>query len=832
MHAFITKFRLQVGQWTLGLFWGILTALMGCDQSQPAVNQEGTSRASAEVFVKTSTPIQVLLNQCVQRYQSLNSYQDRAVVELHYQLNGQPIVDRAPIHIAWDRSGRLGLRVYSLVAGPTDSERWRLRIMGGQEGLRHQVLSRQIPTQMTFDWLLSDPVVGEELSAGLAGFPPQLDLLLSRQPLEGLMRNATHISMGPTQAVDGNNCTIVEFEVGPLVYHLWLDQESKLLRRMELPVQNLPADILQDSRISDLRLRINLEDIQMNHSISWSSWKVPTNQGDQLLTRFVSPPPPINLNGYGKVVPAFQLRDPSGRISYDSRPRSARKASVLVWLADDPSCQVAAGQLSRAMHSLRQNGLSNDVVEFVCVWAEPTPPDGLTFEQLSTEWQMPGNLVVDNAAAGRDLFHIEEAPTLIVLDESGVLQLRDVRTNPLLDIALPTLIQKIVHGDSLAQEVLAAKTALERRFQAELSMAAASDQRPELTLPALAYAPGQTKMAEVGRRKFPSKVRLLFQDANATPWVLLADGTLSCLDASLASGKSFPTSWSSSTWDQTNEGTSVDNPVVSENTKVVPSQDGRLFAHHTARKNGRVNSTVEIFDSKTGQETTLLLPSGSFAIDLRWLGANHRNLAVITDSKQTVLYHWETQQRFSGNSPQQPVSLVDFAELVVLEDGTVEPIQLIHGETTSKSNSEYLTSLESRGRAQSLGFMPLSGSWGVAKTQNGWQMLVPGLLHSSEPVYFLMDENLNRIGHYPLPTRYLKEGAGFQISHAKSPGDGVMLWAILEPNGTIHLVRGDAGWADHFRSDEPITGICLTPAGDRLNLLLSTHSEVTAFQLH
>lgn len=807
----------------------LATLQAGCDTSQQSVESQRQSaqnsatpafsspdgqRHDPGVLVNSSNSAESILAACVEQYRKLHSYQDQATVELRYSLEGQPTVDQAPMSVAWDQTGRIGLRVYSLSAGPTRSGRWRLKLEANREELQGQVISRHLPEKLDFSWLLHDPVVREEMAIGLAGFPPQLDLLLSSEPLSGLLKNASSISLGANTEIEGRACWTVVVQLNQLVYQLAIEQQTSLLRRIQLPTQILPPAILQDDRIHNPQLLVDFQQIQINHSIAWSGFEVDLKPNDLEVDRFVPRPPKVNLVGYGKMAPAFQLREPTGQVGYDSRPQAQRKASVLMWLADHASSRIAVEQLTRAMQTLQQEGLTSENIEIVSVWAEPKAPGGLSFSQLQSEWKLPGRLVLDNAAAGRDLFQIEEAPTLIVLDTNGVLQLRDVRTNPLLDVALPTIVSRIANGENLADEIQSAQDAVEKRFRAELAMASVSDvanlnqDNSQLTV----YPPGKVRLNETGRKSFPARVRSLFQDSNETPWVLLADGSLNRLGATLAVEKSFQTSWGQSA-----------EPLV----QIIPSADGRLFASF-ALDNTLRGRRIQLLDTKSGIETQFNLPDGCAVVDIGWLG---RVLAVIADSKRLFLLNWDTQERFSGDCPQQPISLLDSSKSVVLQDGAIEPIEMGDSRVEMPKNKVTKAVSTPTIKARKLAFKPLMGPWSSATIDSGWQLLATGLLAESEPAVFLVNSNLEAIGYYRLPTKFNPAPLRTQAAHARSPGSGELMWAILEQTGTVHLVRGDAGWSDHFRVGDTTAGICLISAGDRLKLLLASPDEVISYQL-
>ena len=127
------------------LAWFMAT---GCDTTGDALLPTAESgNPSSEHPVATSASPRSAIEQMVRSYQQLHSYQDEAYVRLLYDMDGKRLEDRAPLSVAWDDQGQLGLRVYSLEAGPSSGSsagRWRLRLPEAEAIVPRQVLSRAI----------------------------------------------------------------------------------------------------------------------------------------------------------------------------------------------------------------------------------------------------------------------------------------------------------------------------------------------------------------------------------------------------------------------------------------------------------------------------------------------------------------------------------------------------------------------------------------------------------------------------------------------------------------------------------------------------------------
>lgn len=829
---------LRVGHVPACLLASFGLVLVGCDSSDPLSDATST-REGKQVLTSANVSPRSVLENCVRTYQQLTSYEDRAFVQLSYRLDGEPLVDRAPLAVAWDKQGRLGMRVYSVSAGPTD-QRWRLRLTAraGEalenahsdaksevpqrqseqlaNSLERQVISRAVPAQVSFEWLLSDPLVAEQLAAGLAGFPPQLDLLLSPEPLSGLADASAPLSFSAAELIEQQLCHVVNVNRNGAEYRLWIEQATGLLRRVQIPNQNLASAIQHDRRVSELQLTIELQQVQINRRVAWKRFEVQVQPGEQLVTHFIPPPPVIETAGLGVKIPAFFLNDPAGELAYSSVARSKRKATVLVWLADHPACRLAAEQLSVVEKKLTAAGVKESV-EFVAVWAEPTAPSGLSFTTLVDSWKLPGKLTVDRDALGRDLFKVDEAPTLIVLDANNRVQLRESGANPILEQVLPQLLLQVAQGEDLAQQLIERNRGAATRHAAELALAAAVDasaaDMPE------SYGPGVVRLTELARTTQRRGNVAATVDASQSLWLLADTGQL----------ESFAPLFETAT-------ESLQTPWKSESGALVLTASPNADYFALLSQSG---SRLQVLDRRSLQNTELQLnPEGS-VVDMQWLtvgGSKWPRLAVIDNRSQTILFDPSNHEQLSGRCPSPAVAILghdslpnSIGGLVVLANRSLEPLQLDDESTLRRSLGQSASHASTAALPKTLSFTPAAGPWNAWEDVSSRWVLARGWLASDEPALFMLDNTLAPQWHYRLPSAKTKPPAVLS-SVAKDPGTGQAVWAISELDRTVHLVRSDGG-SDHFRVRKPLVGLALTPSGARLVLTLIHADETVRYDV-
>lgn len=830
----------------------ILICTAACDRTDELVHNGADGGKSRLIGANASA--QQIVDECKQAYQRLTSYEDQAYARLAYIANGTPTEDRAPLSVAFERPGTLGLRVYAVEAGPSDG-RWFLRLTDSeQSSVAGQVISRAVPPKADFNWLLSDPVIGEELAAGLAGFPPQLDMLLSTDAMRGLVDESSMLTLESAETIDGMPCYVVQVTRGQAEYRLWVDKSTMLLRRLQMPNANLTAEMLADKNISNVQLTIEFAGVSTNSKVNWSQYQVAKNSETKFVTRFVPAPPPLPTNRIGVKVPAFRLHDYDGAEAFNSSQVSENNVTVMMWLADHPACRAAAQQISQVAKSIAATDASQNI-KFVSIWAEPNSAEGTTFATLASAWQLPGKLVVDKSAVGRDLFGVNEAPTLIVLDSSNRMQIFEERSNPYLVQLLPDLLNRIASGENLADEVVRTATLEQKRHRAELEMSAAINANRNLFTPVESYPPRLVELTELPNERPPTLKSTNYTAMNIDSaflcWTLTSDGELRCEipagslnqseSPSTVLPQSFQTQWQ------------ID---PQKRSRLEISPEGHFVAFTQQPSN-----SIELYDTLAKQSRNIKLESNQQIIDLQWLslaGDKSPRLAVLTSGNETKLLDPKNQEQLSGRCPSEPMAIVPtnisdtlIGGYVVLADRGVEQLLLSgdsafrnkpllarpagHTREISESASD-LSSGANSGLLRKVAFQPATGPWRTIQFQLAGEskkttsILARGWIAQDEPGVFLLDENLQQQWHYRLPITANKD-AWLITSACVDPASGQPIWVVSQSDATIHLLRGDGVITDNFRLDDPVLGLGLVPSGERLLLFVAHANGIKQFSV-
>ena len=120
--------------------------------------------------------------------------------------------------------------------------------------LAGQVLVKPAPPRITLAAIYHDPNLATALSRGSAGPLPQLFLLLSEHPLKDLLQEGEEPRLVQPGQIEGRNCHRVELKRPEGTLTFWIDQESYVLRRIVLPVDDLRRELSREKPVETISL--------------------------------------------------------------------------------------------------------------------------------------------------------------------------------------------------------------------------------------------------------------------------------------------------------------------------------------------------------------------------------------------------------------------------------------------------------------------------------------------------------------------------------------------------------------------------------------------------
>jgi hypothetical protein len=396
-------------------------------------------------------------------YRGAETYQDQAIVRLRYRSGGRQFEDQAPVAVAWSAPNRLRVKAYQ-VEVVCDGDQLVARIQDpSTRDFDGQVVVRTAPQKLTLEQLWGeDEILSLAFRQGLAGYPLQLDLLLSQQPLAALMEQDVQRSLLAPAELDGQPCHRVEVSTPDGTFVLWIDQQSYVLRRIAYPAETFAAEIAADASVTDLQLTVECHNARFNQPAERSTFTCRIPPGAKQVTQLIPLPRELPSELFGKKTEPYQFQSLDGQTITSQSLGDHIK--VFAWFNNHPACQSTIQQLNQVHQQYREQ--PNVSIRAVC--AESSEVTDQQIESLARAWAVDLPIVRDVQALGRDLFEIPWAPTLVVLDGDNTVQIYEVGANPNLVAELPQVLEQLLAGVDVAGAILDQFREEQNRYEASL----------------------------------------------------------------------------------------------------------------------------------------------------------------------------------------------------------------------------------------------------------------------------------------------------------------------------------------------------------------------------
>jgi hypothetical protein len=409
----------------------------------------------------------------ISAYRGASAYRDEGVFRAVLTRGEERTEDAAPLSVVFARPNQLAVRAYQ-AAFACDGAMLRAKILDEpSRDLDGQIVERPLREKLTLDNIFSDAVLRESLGGRLGLHPPQLELLLAEKPFSAFRDARVRKHLLRQQPLEGGECYRVEVELQGR-YVFWIDRENFLLRRLEYPGEALLTP--EEAAGADLTIVAEFPQAQIGapataDEFTLQALDVTVPEDAKKVRFFVIPPQPLPTELFGKRPKEFEFDGLDG--STVTAETLAGKIAVLVWFSNHPGSRACLEALQETSSKLGDNA---DVV-FYAVCTEPTTIGNAKLRDLAAEWKIGVPVVRDLGAFGRDAFDIRVAPSLVVLDKTGAVQIHESGDNPHLATVvqeqLPSLLERLASGEDFAVAILTQARAEQEAYLANLAAASA-----------------------------------------------------------------------------------------------------------------------------------------------------------------------------------------------------------------------------------------------------------------------------------------------------------------------------------------------------------------------
>lgn len=747
-----------------------------------------------------------LLRRMVDTYQQASGYSDRGVLKLSLTRHGKPAAPQSwPAAVQFVRPGRLKVDAYNLhlASDATAAEPLLLAQVDDAESnnIDNQFVVRPAPEKVTFAALSADPILFSQLIGQIQRPPVQLELLLGDKPLASLLSGDTPLAWLDDAPIDGSNCRRIEATLPEGKFILWIDPEELLLRRLEYPAKALLPDLAGDEAVSDAHLIADMQGATFEPDAEKLAFTWPIPSSAKRMRAFVMPVIALDAKLLGQPVQAFEFTRLDGqRINPDV---VEGKITVLFWYAHHPVCEEPAQQFAEMVKSF------DDSAQGFAICTEPADVGDKAVRDQLAAWKVDLLPARDLRQYRERVFQIYDLPAITLLDAEGRFQW--MASGPAAMAEFPQALAKLKRGENLAAEALRRERLARQEYE---RLVAAGGPRIDTGL----AAPSKPKQLKLTRKwkldvptpggvvSSPDTNRLLVVAGPRSVWEIDAD-----------------------------TGQAVDK-------------------HELPLPDGVAITSLRAFvgkDNKPSYAAFTPMQPGVHWFDHDW--------------KLLLSYPPESETVAGESPPVRDVQLGDLdqngePELLVAFDGNIGLHAVSLAGEKLWSNRAYtplLTIALSHelpvvGRCAYVtgrgGILPVTqnGIEGPAKEASGWVVahLFPSQFDEAtqaayaaiaagpggEPCLVGLNAALEEQWNYPLAGASFQRPVDFVTSgrlRAGSQGEWIVAWG----DGSIHIVAENGEFDDTFNTGVEIRGITALPQDGALLLVVTTPSEVLAWEL-
>lgn len=793
----------------------LLPLVCGCNGCQ--VGGLGTKPAPDEI-----------LKRMVTAYREAKSYEDKAVARVSYKRDGKREQDEALLGVKYSRPNRLALEAYQLDL-TCDGKQLRALIEDpASDNLHGQVLDRAAPADLALADLLADEETSGVLTRGLCRLPVQLELLLSEKPLELFLDEKSRKKSLSEEKLEDQVCHRLEVTTDEGTFVLWIDRENYVLRRLEYPAAEMEKQIKEmvrqnggdPEKVSDVQLVADFRSARFGATLGDRVFAFAMPAGGKLVPKFMRPPAELPSPLFGQRPEKFSLTTLAGETV--SQAELDGKIAVLLWfVADEPSKEALT-----QFDNVREEFASQEGLSFHAVFAdEKNTTDNDKVRGLLADWKIETSVLRDAENFGGSSFHIQTAPTLVILDAAGQVQIFEPGVNPELAKQLPTVLKRLLKGDDLAAELVAQDELRTATYQRHLNSGRNADGTTIIELPPTKIEPWQapelfklTKLWTCVEVDAPGNL-IVVEESDRPPRILVHSETRAVVE--------------------------------------LDAKDGRVIAKHELPQGAAVSFLRTAVD-KSGKRYYLA-------------GANPGKQIHLLDEAWKPLLAYPREDDTSD--PVLDAQLFDLdgegPPEIYLGYGGVAGVQQVSLAGKRAWNNKSLPAVMSLAQSPPnvAGFrkMFVTGERGTVLRLNQFGIDDPEIrvgdwaihriyaarfsgprvtqyvglstLSETKVQVVALDEKLVEQWSYPLPEGVFRNPIEYVASGMLLDTDGWFAdvpgaqWIFAGVNGSVHVVSDDGDFNDFFNSGENLTGIAATRFNGAGMLLLSSDKGVTAWRV-
>jgi outer membrane lipoprotein-sorting protein len=762
-----------------------------------------------------------ILDDMAAAYRTADRYSDDARVTVRQTHGGSSTEATYPYRVAFVRPDRIRVEAYDarVVADGTTL----YAAVGTVPG---QVLAEPVASPLALDQMFTDDALRATLTEGEAGCPTQLPLLLADDTLAVILAESDGVPrIAGSEPVDGHACIHLEITKPDGILGLWIDRESKLLRRMRVPTAAYASGLSREAGAPvGVSVEVEFSGASFTADVPAEAFAFDVPTGADRVARLVplAPPQPLHARVGTKA-------DLPPLATIDGRPLTRESLGDATLVLDfffagcGPAArsqpQVAAGIATFAAAYARAHGGSQPALTHVAVSLDPDDEPLTAIRKKLAEFGGVGAIARDPEGVSPQALGLESFPATVIIAGDGRIADVIVGDHPRIASDVAESLAAVARGADTKPLVRTRHEQRLRAYRRDLDRAAGTATRLPEQVIAPRRQPQRFKLERVWRADgvaLPGNVVCLDESqGESEPRIVALDGWRTVVELD-AAGK-----------ERGRHELELPADVSVGFLRTAPGVAGRRW-WLAGRRGG---PQVFVFDDAWRLHATFPQPGGTAAagiadaelIDLDGDGTPELAVGFLgTEGVQAASLAGE--RLWSDRSTPAVVDIVAGASH---SGGTGRDVLAVTGDgrivraAAESSSDDTAAPTELPLVAVASGPVADGGAWalvGIAAPRPGSQAAI-----GIDPA------TLSRSWQLPLGDGVHRDGPIDPVAWADLLGTPRRQWLIAAPDGSVTVAWADGRVVDRYQHGKPLVGIGGYRSGGRGHVVLATREGLEAF---
>ena len=405
---------------------------------------------------------QKLLDEVLETYARADAYHDDARIIIRYRMNGSPMEEHQLWAVDFRRPGQMAARLFNSRIQSDQNRTTAMVFNFDSQNMDNQFLVLKSANGPPWNDMFSDPVCRHFISGSSEipfnsrlptelNLPPTIGMLLGNPTVQWLQQPDRVELLDDAQA-NGKTFRRIRLEHNRRLFELWIDSQSRLIEQAILPNQFLDDALLVSPEITDLRLTVQF--VAATFAPDWTTNPFSTELPESAnpVSHFVPLPEAFPSEFIGKSLSPISVTAESG---LETTWSPASTTTVLAWV----DRQDTSLELIRSLDELVSKSRDKPLRVQLCYveFADPNPQSQrpIDLPQFIRDGHIRLPIVSDVGLAAGEKLGVKFAPTVLILDDSGVVQFFRSLSDDKWQTELPAAIIRVQDGDNLASEMRA-----------------------------------------------------------------------------------------------------------------------------------------------------------------------------------------------------------------------------------------------------------------------------------------------------------------------------------------------------------------------------------------